>query len=51
MKYKIQQIFAVVDQDDSIVDFRDTEEEAESVARAMEQDDADRAAIEFAFGN
>ena len=49
MKYRVKPAFIILDGNDDVVDWRDTQEKAEAVAEAIEQDDEDRAAIDKAL--
>lgn len=49
MKYRVKQAFVLLDDNSDIVDWRETQEEADTAALDMEQDDEDRLSIEKMF--
>lgn len=49
MKYRVKQAFMILDDNGDVIDWRETQEEADTVALDMKQDDEDRLSIEKMF--
>lgn len=49
MKYRVKQAFIILDDNGDVIDWRETQEEADTAALDMEQDDEDKLSMEKMF--